>query len=40
MQSLLYFDADGVRASENFFHGNERNLCNFGKGGGTFNPNP
>ena len=37
---LLFFDADGVRASENHFRNNERNQCNVGKGGGGFNPNP
>ncbi len=35
---LLFFDADGVRASRNDLTGNERDLCNFGRGGGTFNP--
>ncbi len=37
---LLLFQADGVKASANSFSGNERDLCNFGKGGGTFNPQP
>jgi hypothetical protein len=37
---VLYYQADGVRASRNTMFDNERDLCNFGKGGGTFNPNP
>lgn len=37
---LLVYDADGVRMSRNFFSGNKRNLCNVGRGGGRFNPNP
>jgi hypothetical protein len=37
---LLFFQADGVRASKNTLFNNERDQCNFGKGGGTFNPNP
>lgn len=37
---ILYFDADGVRASRNFANDNERNYCNFGKGSGQFNPSP
>jgi hypothetical protein len=37
---LLVFEADGVRTSKNTQFGNERDLCNFGKGGGNFNPNP
>ena len=32
---VLYFDADGVRADRNFFRDNERNVCNFGRGGGN-----
>jgi len=32
---ILYFTADGVRASENKLSGNERNFCNFGKGEGN-----
>lgn len=36
---LLYFDADGVRANHNTLFNNERDTCNFGKGGGKFNPN-
>jgi hypothetical protein len=35
---LLIYQADGVNASSNNFFNNERNLCNFGKGGGTFKP--
>lgn len=37
---LLYFEADGVRASRNIKFDNERGQCNFGKGGGQFSPNP
>lgn len=37
---LLMFDADGVRASQNFYANNERNVCVFGRGGGQFNPAP
>ena len=37
---LLIYQADGVSASGNNFSNNERNQCNFGKGGGTFNPAP
>jgi len=38
---LLYFQADGVRASKTIMFANEMNVCNFGqKGGGQFNPNP
>jgi hypothetical protein len=33
---FLIFQADGVSASSNNFFNNERNQCNFGKGGGTF----
>ncbi|MBI1875899.1 MAG: right-handed parallel beta-helix repeat-containing protein, partial [Acidobacteria bacterium] len=32
---LLYFDADGVRAHENLFSRNERQVCNFGRGDGN-----
>jgi nitrous oxidase accessory protein NosD len=31
---LLLFDADGVKTSKNTFSGNEKDLCNFGRGGG------
>ena len=34
---LLYFEADGVRAFRNTLFANERDVCNFGKGGGQFN---
>ncbi len=37
---ILYFAADGVRASQNTVFANERDMCNFGKGGGKFNPSP
>jgi hypothetical protein len=37
---LLLYQADGVKASKNTFSANERDQCNFGKGGGSFNPNP
>ncbi|MBI3938429.1 MAG: right-handed parallel beta-helix repeat-containing protein [Betaproteobacteria bacterium] len=37
---LLYFEADGVEAAQNKLNDNERNTCNFGKGGGTYNPSP
>ncbi len=37
---LLLYQADGVKASSNSYTGNERDVCNFGKGGGNFNPNP
>jgi len=37
---ILYYQADGVRASQNTVFANERDMCNFGKGGGNFNPNP
>ncbi len=36
---LLFFEADGVQASENFIAHNELPLCNVGKGGGQFNLN-
>ena len=35
---FLIYQADGVSASGNNFFNNERNQCNFGKGGGTFKP--
>jgi hypothetical protein len=35
---LLIFQASGVNAASNSYSGNERNVCNFGKGGGTFKP--
>lgn len=37
---ILIFQADGVKASHNSLSGNERDNCNFGKGGGNYNPNP
>jgi hypothetical protein len=37
---LLFFQADGVKASNNTLFANERDTCNFGKGGGKFNPTP
>lgn len=37
---FLIYQADGVSASSNTFFNNERNQCNFGKGGGTFKPAP
>ena len=33
---LLFYQATGVRQSKNDLFANERNLCNFGRGGGTF----
>lgn len=35
---LLYYRADGVRASRNHFRANEKNVCNVGRGGGKFKP--
>ncbi|HKZ76220.1 MAG TPA: right-handed parallel beta-helix repeat-containing protein, partial [Actinomycetota bacterium] len=35
---VLYFDADGVRASMNSVFRNEVNYCNVGKGGGNSKP--
>jgi hypothetical protein len=35
---FLIYQAKGVSASSNHFFNNERNQCNFGKGGGTFKP--
>jgi hypothetical protein len=35
---LLIFDAQGVRQSKNTFFGNERDVCNFGRGGGKVMP--
>ena len=32
---LLFFEADGVRQRKNTFSGNERDLCNYGRGGGS-----
>ena len=36
---ILYFDADGVRTNHNTLFANERDTCNFGRGGGQYNPN-
>ncbi len=33
---LLYFEAEGVKQQANSLDENERNLCNFGRGGGNF----
>jgi hypothetical protein len=35
---VLLFQADGVKSSKNTLFNNERDNCNFGKGGGNFNP--
>ncbi|MEX0783396.1 MAG: right-handed parallel beta-helix repeat-containing protein [Dehalococcoidia bacterium] len=35
---LLLFEADGVNASKNAYETNEKNVCNFARGGGQFNP--
>jgi Right handed beta helix region len=35
---LLIFEAQGVRQSKNTFFGNERDVCNFGRGGGKVMP--
>jgi hypothetical protein len=35
---LLLYQAGGVKASANNLSNNERDMCNFGKGGGKFNP--
>ncbi len=32
---LLFFEADGVKQKKNTFSGNERDVCNFGRGGGN-----
>ena len=37
---ILFYQADGVKQSKNTLFNNERDVCNFGKGGGQFNPNP
>ncbi|MBM2812417.1 MAG: hypothetical protein HW416_3176 [Chloroflexi bacterium] len=37
---MLFFEADGVRQSRNMMSNNERNLCNFGRGGGQAHPAP
>ena len=33
---LLFFEAEGVKQKQNTLDANERNLCNFGRGGGNF----
>jgi hypothetical protein len=35
---LLFIDADGVKQQDNTFFRNERDLCNFGRGGGAARP--
>ena len=35
---VLLYEADGVNSSKNLLFSNERDMCNFGKGGGSFNP--
>ncbi|HEX7024002.1 MAG TPA: right-handed parallel beta-helix repeat-containing protein [Gemmatimonadales bacterium] len=37
---ILFYQAAGVKASANTQSGNERDNCNYGKGGGIYNPNP
>jgi hypothetical protein len=37
---LLLYQASGVRTGTNLYRGNESNMCNYGKGGGTFSPMP
>ena len=37
---LLLFDAGGVNTGTNLYRHDESNMCNFGKGGGTFSPTP
>jgi len=37
---VLFYQAGGVKASANTLFANERDNCNYGKGGGNFNPNP
>jgi hypothetical protein len=37
---LLFYEADGVRSSRNSLFANERDTCNFGRGGGNYNPAP
>jgi len=37
---LLLYQADGVKSSANNLFSNERDNCNYGKGGGNYNPNP
>jgi hypothetical protein len=35
---ILLYQADGVKTSSNNLFSNERDMCNFGKGGGKLNP--
>jgi hypothetical protein len=35
---VLLYDADGVKLNKNAYAGNQRDVCNFGKGGGKVNP--
>ena len=37
---LLLYQASGVRTGTNLYRGDESNMCNYGKGGGTFSPAP
>jgi len=37
---ILFFPAGGVKASSNTLFANERDMCNFGKGGGKAPPAP
>jgi len=37
---ILLFEADGVKSSSNTLFANERDNCNYGKGGGSFKPTP
>ncbi len=37
---ILLFQADGVKSSSNTLFANERDNCNYGKGGGSFKPTP
>jgi uncharacterized protein len=36
---LLFFEADGVKQQANTLFANERDVCNFGRGGGNAKPN-
>jgi predicted extracellular nuclease len=35
---ILFFDADGVKQQSNILFANERDVCNFGRGGGNSKP--
>ena len=35
---LLYFEAQGVKQKKNMLFANEKDICNFGRGGGQYNP--